>query len=82
MMRVVAGFVCHGTGCFVWWLCLELMCAGLTWFLPGWWRIDPLLLGCLLPALSAGWSDPEASWWFEGLAGPVRLFGNLGCRLW
>ena len=82
MMLGVAGFAFLGIGCFVWWLCLAAICVLWRWFLPGWWWIVPLLLGCLHPALLAGWLDPEESWWFEGLAGPVRLFGNLGCRLW
>ena len=81
-MRGVAGFVCLGIGCFVWWPSLGLMCVLWLWFLPGWWCIDPLLLGCLLPALSVGLSDSEGYCWFLGLAGPVWLSGSLGCRLW
>lgn len=81
-MRGVAGFVFHGTGCFVWWLCLGLMCVSWLWFLPGWWCIDPLLLGCLLPALSAGWLDPEGNCWYKGLADHLGVSGSLGCRLW
>ena len=81
-MRGVAGFVFHGTGCFVWWLCPAVISVLWRWFLPGWWWIPVLLLGCLLPALSAGWLDPEGCCWFLGLAGPVWLSGSLGCRLW
>ena len=81
-MRGVDEFAFLGIECFVWWLCLGLMCMLWLWFLPGWWWISVLLLGCLLPALSAGLSDPEGYCWILGLAGPVRLFGSLGCRLW
>ena len=81
-MLGAAGFAFLDIGCFVWWLCLGLMCVCLWWFGHEFGRFLPLLSGCLLPALSVGLLDPEESWWFEGLAGPVRLFGNLGCRLW
>ena len=77
-MRGVAGSAFLGIECFVWWLCLGLMRVLWLWFLPGWWRIVPLLLGYLLPALSAGWLDPEGGWRFWGLAGPVWLSGSLG----
>lgn len=82
MMHGVVGFAFHGIGCFVWWLCLGLMCVIWRCFLIGWWWIVPLLLGCLLPALLAGWLDPEGGWWFGELAGLVDVSGSLGCRLW
>ena len=81
-MHGVDGFAFLGIGCFVWWPSLGLMCVIWRCFLIGWWWIVPLLLGCLLPALSAGWLDPEGGCWFWGLEGPVRLSGSLGCRLW